>query len=125
MSIASESLKYCFHHEKIKFISSSHRVIFLLYIFNNRSCNIIIVNYVDNVARIESTARTNEPISEEKESGLNVFSRAITAVLYPGEAHVLDNHWFIHTRIFEIQTTEFPKNIMLERINCFLTHNSR
>ena len=29
------------------------------------------------------------------------------------------------TRIFEIQTTEFPKNIMLERINCFLTHNSR
>ena len=83
LSSSYENTKYCFHHEKIKFISSSHRV------------------------------------------KLNVFSGAITAVLYPGLAHVLDNHWFIHTRIFEIQTTEFPKNIMLERINCFLTHNSR
>ena len=31
-------VKYCFHHEKIKSISSSHRVIFvLLYRFNAKS----------------------------------------------------------------------------------------
>ena len=34
----SEWVKYCFHHEKIKFICSSHRVIFfLLYRFNAKS----------------------------------------------------------------------------------------
>ena len=33
----------CFHHEKIKFISSSHRVIFfLLYRFNAKAVNDVI-----------------------------------------------------------------------------------
>ena len=29
----NKSVKYCFHQKKIKFISSSHRVIFIIYVF--------------------------------------------------------------------------------------------
>ena len=37
-TIFYKRVKYCFHHEKIEFISSSHRVIFfLLYSFNAKS----------------------------------------------------------------------------------------
>ena len=62
----SEWVKYCFHHEKIKFISSSHRVMFfLLYIrlqtntkiiathqFKTQACHVFIYEKLDEYFHI-------------------------------------------------------------------------